>query len=175
MNELQDVEEIISERERFRVETIDQANWALRKISALKAKLTEVQQLAEAEQRRIAEWLHWEQSKLNDSVAFFESLLGEYALRQREADPAFKKLSTPYGTVKLKKNADKWEYDDKKLLESLESAGLDEFIRIKKEPNKVELKKNTIVQDGQVIHPETGAILEGVQVVPQPESVVVEV
>ncbi|WP_158629952.1 host-nuclease inhibitor Gam family protein [Cohnella sp. AR92] len=163
------------EREQFRIETIDQVNWALRKLAAIEAKQKEAERLAEAELHRIRTWLECEKSALELDKQFFESQLGLYALNQRDADPKWTKASTPYGTVKFRKQQPKWHYDDATLVESLKSAGRIDLIRIKEEPNKVDLKKSVKVVGGQVVDPESGAVLDGVKVEEQADSVVVEV
>jgi phage host-nuclease inhibitor protein Gam len=163
------------ERERFQVNNIDQVNWAFRKIAALKAKQAEVKELADGEMHRIMKWFETETAKLNDNISFFEGLLTEYALNQRAADPDFKKASTPYGTVKFRKQPAKWIYDDETLLNSLKTNGLTELIRIKEEPNKAELKKRLVHGDGIVVDPETGLPIDGVKVEEQSDSVQIEV
>ncbi|WP_048744524.1 host-nuclease inhibitor Gam family protein [Paenibacillus sp. P22] len=172
--ELLDIEEIKEQPQRFSVNTVEEANWALRKLSAIEAKRNEIKALAEQEMKRIKQWLEWESTSLDDSTAYFNGLLSEYAYRQRDQDPKFKKFTTPYGSVAFKKQQDKWEYDDAALLDSLRSSGLTELIRVKEEPNKVELKKRVAVKDGLVVDPETGSVLEGVQVIVQPDKLVVE-
>ena len=167
--------EIVGPRERFKIETIDQVSWALRKLSAIKAKKEEIRALADAEIARIMDWAERENRSLDRDAEFFEGLLQEYMLNQRMRDPQFKKTSTPYGTVKFRKQPAKWEYNDEKLIESLKAIGRTDLIRVKEEPNKEELKKIAAVKDGQVIDPESGAVVEGVLVIEQGESVVVEV
>ena len=173
LHELEEMPEQ-EERERFRIETIDQVNWALRKLSAIETKRTEIEQLAQAEIERIQAWKETELKKLQDDAWFFSDLLHDYAFRQREKDPNWKKASTPYGVVKFKKLQPKWRYDDEKLLESLKSVGRTDLIRVKEEPNKAELKKVAVVQNGKVIDPETGAPLDGVYVEEQSDTVVID-
>jgi len=177
MNALQahEFDDIPEKRERLQIETIDQVNWVFRKLSAIEAKRKELKQLAEAELYRIKSWLESETSKLDRDADYFQSLLNEYAIRQRDIDPQWRKTSTPYGTVKFKRQVPKWHYDDERLIESLKSAGRTDLIRIKEEPNKVELKKAVKVVNGAVVDTESGAVLEGVLVEELPDAVVVEV
>jgi phage host-nuclease inhibitor protein Gam len=173
LNEFEEIEMV--ERERFQVNNIDQVNWAFRKIAALKAKQAEVKELADGEMHRIMKWFETETAKLTDNIAFFEGLLTEYALNQRATDPDFKKASTPYGTVKFRKQPAKWIYDDETLLHSLKANGLDDLIRVKEEPNKAEIKKRLVHGAGVVADPETGVQIEGVKVEEQPDAISVEV
>jgi len=175
--QLMEMEEVneLTDRDRFQLTSIDQVNWAFRKLAAIKAKKAEIEQLAAGEVARINAWKDTENGKLDENSLFFEALLSEYAIRKRDADPTFKKESTPYGTVKFRKLQPKWIYEDETLLESLKSAGLTDLIRIKEEPNKVDLKKVVIVKDGQVIDPSSGAIIDGVRVEDQLDAIAVEI
>jgi len=174
-HELDDLPEE-QERERFRIETVDQVNWALRKLSAIEAKRKEVEELAQAEIDRIQVWKEHELKKLQDNAEFFGNLLHDYALRQRAADPNWKRTSTPYGVVRLRKQPPKWIYDDAKLLESLKSQGLTHFIRVKEEPDKAAIKKAEGMQyiNGKLVDLESGAIIEGVVIEEQPEKVEID-
>jgi len=174
-HELDDLPEE-QERERFRIETVDQVNWALRKLSAIAAKRKEVEELARTEIERIEAWKEHELKKLQENADFFGNLLHDYAQRQRAADPNWKRTSTPYGVVRLRKQPPKWIYDDAKLLESLKANGLTHFIRIKEEPDKAAIKKAEGMQyiNGKLCDLESGAIIEGVVIEEQPEKVEID-
>lgn len=172
IHEIQEVEQL-EEKEQFKVTNIDQANWCLRKISVLKKKQIENEQLAKAEIERIEKWLKKENEQLENSIKFFEVLLEEYAKEQREKDAKFK-LSTPYGKLSFRKQQPKWNYDEETLLNFLKSAGRTEFIRIKEEVNKAELKKKLKIA-GELVVDENGEIIEGITIEEQPDKVVIDV
>lgn len=161
------------EKQRFKVDSLESANWCLRKLAALEKQQSEIDALAQKEIERIQNWQQSEKEKIDFSKRFFECLLEEYFRSEREKNPKFK-LSTPYGKVSSRKQQPKWTYDDEKLLNSLESAGLKDFIRIKKEVDKAALKKAVEVVNGQAVT-EDGEILEGIKVEEQPEKIVIKV
>ncbi|NMA64749.1 MAG: hypothetical protein GX957_00710 [Clostridiaceae bacterium] len=161
------------QKERFKVEDLQSADWCLRKIRAGEQKKKEMQEFANAEIERILMWLKNETAKIDDSQEFFKGLLSEYLYGQRKVDPKFK-ISTPNGTVSTRKQQPKWTYDDKRILESLKQSGRNEFIRIKEEVNKSELKKAVQVVDGQAVTKD-GEIIEGITIADQGETVVVKV
>lgn len=163
------------EKQRFRITDLSSLSWAFRKLAVIAQKKAEVNALADAEIRRIEQYRTKELTSLEHDEQFFRDLIEQYAAEQRESDPDFKKATTPYGAVQFRKQPAKWNYDDATLLESLKSNGLTDLIRIKEEPDKATLKKRAQVQNGQVIDPETGAIIEGVTVEEQPEKLVLEV
>lgn len=178
LDELQEITFHLPETEvkqRFKINSLESLNWALRKLAALDNKLLDARELAAKEKARIQQWLDKETQSIEESRQFFQMLIEEYAREQRAADPKWK-ASTPYGKVSFRKQQQKWEYDEKKALESVQSAGLDKFVRVKHELDKVMLKGAVkVLEDGRVVDPESGAIIEGVLVTEQPEALKVEV
>lgn len=162
-------------RQRFRIETVDQLNWALRKLAAIRAKENEVKKLAEAERERINQWEQRELAGLERSKQFFEALIQEYAAEQRKNDPKWKSTSTPYGKIGYRKQPAKWGYNDEELLNYLKAAGRHEFIRVKEEVNKADLKKALIVKEGRAIDPETGEVVPGITVEDPGEKLVIQI
>lgn len=163
-------------RQRFKIENTEQLAWALRKLAAIKAKENEVRRLADAERQRISDWEQKELTALERDRSFFEGLIAEYAAKQREADPKWK-ASTPYGRVSFRRQPAKWEWkDDASLVAFLEANGHDSLVRVKKEPDKNAVKKAfQTTADGKVVDPNTGEVVPGVVVVPQPEKLVIDV
>lgn len=158
--------------DRFKIESVEQANWAFRKLRAISVKSSEIKELADSERARIEEWEKKELLSMENSKGFFEGLLIEYFAKQRQNDPKFK-LSTPYGKVSARKQQPKWEYDEVKLLEWLKE-NKPELVRIKEEPNKADLKKQCKVV-GDTAVDENGEIVEGVSVTEQGEKIDIKV
>ncbi|NBI05790.1 host-nuclease inhibitor Gam family protein [Senegalia massiliensis] len=156
MNELRKIElEEIEQKEDFEMENINSANWALRKMQAIKIKEREVKALMNEEITRIKDWGNSELKSLEDSNNFFEGLLMKYYVEQKKIDPKFK-ISTPYGKVSSRKQQPKWIYNDEKAIESLKENNVKEFIRVKEELDKVNLKKevqvlnNVFIENGEI-------------------------
>ena len=163
-------------KERFKVDSLDSANWCLRKLSALAAKSAEVNALANNEMARIREWQEGELKKFDRNRAFLSSLLEAYHREVYTQDPKAKTISTPYGKMQIRKSPPKWNYDmDTDSLLNWLKANRPDLVRVIEEPNKQLLKKVAKVADGRVIDPDTGAIIEGVTVEEQPERFSVEV
>ncbi len=158
--------------ERFAIKDLDSANWAFRKLAAIERKRKEIQELADREIERIKNWQQQEEEGLNNSKEFFEGLLTEYFVRQRELDPKFK-LSTPYGRVSSRKQQPKWIYDNDKVVEWLKENDK-ELIRVKYEPDKREIKKKYEVV-GNTVVTEDGEIVEGITIENRPDSINIKV
>lgn len=174
--ELQEIDEIMEEdtqeKERFKIENLESANWAFRKLAAIERKKKEIQELANKEIERIRAWEQQEIGSLDSSKEFFEGLLTEYFTREREKDPKFK-ISTPYGKVSARKQQPKWNYDDEKLVNWLLQNDK-ELVRVKYEPDKNGIKKKYKIIGENVIT-EDGEIVEGITVEERPEKVTIKV
>lgn len=178
LDELQEITFQLPEAEvkqRFRITDLDSLNWTLRKLAALEAKRKEHEALAKKEYERIQAWEAKVSKDIEDHKQFLTMLIEDFARSQRAVDPKWK-ASTPYGKVGFRKQQPKWSYDEQKALESIEAAGLDKYVRVKKELDKVSLKASVqILEDGRVIDVDTGSFIEGVTVLEQPEALKVEV
>jgi hypothetical protein len=170
--ELQEAVEVSETQERFKIDNLEAANWAFRKLAAIERKKKEVQELAQKEIERIKTWEQQEISSLNNSKEFFEGLLTEYFAREREKDPKFK-ISTPYGKVSARKQQPKWNYDDEKLVNWLLQNDK-ELVRTKYEPDKNGIKKKYKVIGTNVVT-EDGEIVEGITVEERPEKIEIKV
>jgi hypothetical protein len=150
-------------KERFKITDQEQLNWALRKLSALKVKGNGIDELAAKEIERITSWRTQEQESINHSKSFFEGLIMEYAHNCRKEDPSFKNVKTPYGSIGYRKQQPKWNYDEKLLVSYLEGEELYDYVRVKTEPMKTEIKKQFKVKDGRV-YDINGQVVEGITV-----------
>ena len=159
-------------KEKLKIKSTEQANWAFRKLRAINTKAREIKDIGAAEKARIEEWEKKELAILENSTEFFEGLLVEYLIRQKEVDPKFK-ISTPYGKVSSRKQQPKWNYEDEKVLEWLK-ANDTELIRIKEEVNKAELKKKYKVVGNEVVTKD-GEIVEGITIEERPDSINIKV
>jgi len=171
-------EEKQEEQQGWRIENDAAADWAIEKIKFYRAELERKKRLAEEKKRQIDEWLKSEQEKAERQIAFFEQKLYEYFT---SLDPSLlqkSKTQTKYelfsGTLKLKKQNPLIERNDEILLKWLEESELTDFIKVKKEPNWAELKKKMDINGNRAVYKDTGEIIPGIKVEPQPDKFVVE-
>jgi U3 small nucleolar RNA-associated protein 14 len=165
MDELQEMPEVTEEsRSKFQITDLSSLNWVLRKMTAIEAKRTEVNQLADNELERIEEYRKREIEGLERSADFFKSLITEYAIRKRDMEPKFKSEKTPYGSIAFRKQQPKWIYDDETLVSFLEQNERTDLVRIKKEPEKAEIKKRFQVNEDGRVFDENGQQVTGIKV-----------
>ena len=161
------------EKEKFEVNSLSSADWALRKIKELEANIKQNNDFAEAEKIRLEQWLESENRKYQESIEYFNGLLSHYLQELRKVNPKAK-ISTPHGTVSTRKNQKQWTYSDDVLAE-LEEKEMFEFIRIKKEVDKKELKKVLSTTDDGIVVNSDGEVIKGVTVVDGGEVMTVKI
>ena len=140
----QDLTEV---REGFKIEDLEGATWAFRKLRAIENKEADIKAIAEEEIARVNNW------KETELKQYFEFLLSEYYKNEKAKDKKFK-LSTPYGKVTSRKSS-KWNYENEEALTKYLKDNRPELVRVEEEVNKTELKK--VFKDG--IDKETGEVL----------------
>ncbi|PGZ46436.1 hypothetical protein COE56_24850 [Bacillus anthracis] len=176
-NELLEVDQLQDAEQQFEITDINQLNWAFRKLSALKTKEKEINQLANVERDRIAEWEKGELISVHNSITFFESHIQRYHEEQLAADPKQKTISTPYGKSKTRKSKEAPDKaNEELLLDYVIQNDLAEFIKnsvkwadLKKTLKIVQIGDEKVVVDGD------GQIVPGVKVKPESISYSVEV
>ena len=161
------------EKEKFEVNSLSSADWALRKIKELEADIKQNMDFAKSEKIRLEQWLESENHKYQESIEYFNGLLSHYLQELRKDNPKAK-ISTPHGTVSTRKNPKQWTYSDDVLAE-LEEKEMFEFIRIKKEVDKKELKKALSATDDGIVVNSDGEVIKGVTVVDGGEVMTVKI
>src|SRR5690625_2727835 len=174
MNLEQSLNEHIAEEvnadDRFIIDSDDKADWALRKIKEAENEIEKVEYFAESQVRQVENWKEKETDKHHESIDYFQSLLAEYLQNKRKEDPKLKSITLPTGNVGFRKRQPKWVYNDNVLLKALESENMNDLIRIEKKLDKRSSRKAFKVADNKAINPETGEVIEGIQIVDQGES-----
>ncbi|UGB31672.1 host-nuclease inhibitor Gam family protein [Metabacillus sp. B2-18] len=178
--ELMDIEDINSfstEENRFEITDINSLNWVFRKVAALKTKEKEIQQLADVERQRIADWEKGELSTINNSLEFFENMVTRYHAKQLAEDPKAKTLTTPYGKSKSRKTKETPEKEDEGLILDyvLEN---EMFDFIKNSVKWAEFKKSLRIAEisgEKVVVDQNGQLVKGVTVKPESISFSLEV
>lgn len=168
MNRLQlaEIEEVETiEREGFKIEDKEQAAWALRKIKAFKTQIEETNNLADLEMQRIKRWQESENKSADDSIAYFEGLLLEYMVKEREKDPKTKSVKLPYGTMRFKKQQPEYIRDEPKLIDWAKASERQDLVKVKESFDWSSLKKGIAVVAGNVVDKDTGEVIEHVKVV----------
>lgn len=163
------------ERQKFKIENIEQANWAVRKIAAARAAIREREELARAEIERIKRWLEDETQELQRDIEFFEGLLKEYHVKQLAKDSKAKTIKLPYGVLKMRKQQPKIERNDEQLKAWAKENKPDVLIPQEPKLDWAGLKKVLKIAGDKMIDPDTGEAVPGVTVIEREPKFSVEV
>lgn len=160
----------LDEKPYFKIENLENAAWAFKKLQEVNKQFNEIQAFAQKEIDKIKAWADKETNTIESSKLYFEGLLQEY-YRGLKADNPKAKISTPWGKVSTRKQPDKWTYNELDTIAWLKANQRNELVRIKEEIDKVEFKK--LYANG--IDKSTGELIPGVKVEPQEEKIVISV
>lgn len=84
-------------RPRWRVDTDERADYALRRASMYEEDLARVESFARTQKDQIDRWLEQVTKPIRDGRDYFTGAAADYARRLREADPKFRTLPLPCG------------------------------------------------------------------------------
>lgn len=149
----QEVKELgidLSLGEKLKITSEEQAIFFLRRINELRDERDKVNMtcnnLIESYNSKVNDFRSKQLRSIDSTEAFFSNLLEDFA-RASLVNSKKKSLKLPFGTLSFKKSQPKYVYEDKQLLEYLKDKNLNEFIRIKEEVDKSNLKKNIVIDE----------------------------
>lgn len=143
----------------FRVDTPEQAAWAMRKYRVLAQRKAQYEALAAAERERIDAWLTRVSASVEVEMEWFAGHLEFYALKQRLAGT--KTVELPDGTIKTRSTSPTFEIDKAVFLEWAQDAKRDDVLRVKLEPDMTAIKGAFLADGEAVIDPASGEVVPG--------------
>lgn len=149
----------------FKITTPEQAAWAMRKYRQLAQKYQRNQEMAEAEQRRISDWLDRVNAPVSSKLEFFEGHLKAYALAERARGA--KSLDFPDGTIKTRQSAPTFDVDKATFLEWAQENKRDDVMRTTVAPDMAGIKTALVADGAKVIDPLSGEVVPGILPVPE--------
>lgn len=162
-----------SEHDSPLIDSQEKANYFLKLISNLRKDKEEINTICDAEIAKTTQRVNAFRDERLASIVkqeqYYESLLRNYT-EHMVANQKRKSLPLPYGTIGLKKQQPKWEYDDETLLEWIRQHNPD-LVNEKTtfSVDKTKLKKTVNLDDNNVPRI-NGEELPGVTVTPQPDK-----
>ncbi len=151
----------------FRVETKDQANWALRKIAGIERGRAEAKAAAQLEISRIQEWLADEEKRADQARGYLDFLLEDYHRRQLLENPKAKTIKLPLGDLQLRAQQPEIIKDEKLLLDWADK-NRPEFVKQEPTLEWGELKKVLKFENGKAIDPVLGEVVTAITVNERP-------
>jgi phage host-nuclease inhibitor protein Gam len=161
----------VPEEKPWEIEDMDSAAWASRKAAAAARAKTDVLAWKAREIARIEETAQSEISRIERDLGFFTGHLGSFLSRLVNAGRKQKSLDLPGGRVAIRAKQPKVEILDEDAIAWAEANDIP-VVRVKKEVDRVALKKRLdLLEGGVVFDRETGEMLPFIRWEPQGESV----
>ena len=148
------------------------ADFYLRQINKLKEQKEEINKFVDQElERQMRLYQQYREDRmrpLDNQIAFYEEALRTFAMNEY-AETNKKTIKLPNGTLSIRKQPPKYIYSDEQVLSFLKENNLNDYIRVKEEVNKKDLKKAAkITNNNQMMI--DGKEVPGVVVVPQDDK-----
>ena len=148
------------------------ADFYLRQINKLKEQKEEINKFVDQElERQMRLYQQYREDRmrpLDNQIAFYEEALRTFAMNEY-AETNKKTIKLPNGTLSIRKQPPKYIYNDEEVLSFLKENNLNDYIRVKEEVNKKDLKKVTQVNNNNQMIID-GKEVPGVVVVPQDDK-----
>lgn len=152
----------------FQVENDDQLRWVFQmmeeKRKAIRAKYDMIQQATDYYESQIKD--------LRKDIDYFKGLAMQYAEEQSDEDPNWQFKESPYGRItRTKEKTDLTAVDKKSLIKQFKGT---EFVKHVEEDKLKwsDLKKTLSSPDGEHVMNSDGELINGVEVVTKPSSLV---
>lgn len=148
------------------------ADFYLRQINKLKEQKEEINKFVDQElERQMRLYQQYREDRmrpLDNQIAFYEEALRTFAMNEY-AETNRKTIKLPNGTLSIRKQPPKYIYNDEEVLSFLKENNLNDYIRVKEEVNKKDLKKATQINNNNQMMI-NGKEVPGVVVVPQDDK-----
>ena len=148
------------------------ADFYLRQINKLKEQKEEINKFVDQElERQMKLYQQYREDRmrpLDNQIAFYEEALRTFAMNEY-AETNKKTIKLPNGTLSIRKQPPKYIYNDEEVLSFLKENNLNDYIRVKEEVNKKDLKKATQINNNNQMMI-NGKEVPGVVVVPQDDK-----
>ena len=144
--------------QRFVIDSLDKASWALRKIAQMEAKKKAAQEQAEAELLRVNTWLTEQTAGYDKQIAWFEFLLRPFAESALLGEKK-RSLTLPAGTMGFRAGQPHFDVNDADLLGYIKECAPGyvkikesvDWARFEKEMALQPLNGKAVTKDGEII------------------------
>lgn len=157
---------------RLEIKNKSEADFIIKQVNKLRQEKEEINKFVDQEiERQMKLYEEYRQSRLrplDSQIAYYEESLKTFTLNEYN-ETGKKTIKLPNGSIGIKKQQPKYIYNDAEVLEFLQQNELNEYIRMKPELNKKDLKKNAIVNSNNELLI-NNQVVPGVVVIPQEDK-----
>ena len=158
--------------QRWRIIDDGAADWALKKIKLEKDEHDRIVALAQQEIARLTDQIAKADRRYEQNTSFLTSMLAEFfeTVPHKKTKTGTESYRLLNGQLVKKPAAIKLQPDDEKLVTWLRAAGREDLIKVEEKAMWGELKKKLEMVGTVAMMPDTGEIIEGIDVVEVPPA-----
>lgn len=153
--------------EGFTVDSLERADWAVRKIARSRRRLAEAKELAAAERKRIDEWEAEQVARCQSATEYLEELLTRYHRDVLKDDPKAKTIRLPAGELVARKLPDALVCDGGVDCIAWAELNAPDTVAVRKTVDRSKMKRRLVVgsterpEGFEAIDPSTGQVVPG--------------
>lgn len=143
------------ESDREMIQNPQQANYFCKVVNELREERAKTEELINQElervQREYEAYKTKEFNRIDGQIQYFSGLLESYATKELQNSKK-RSIKLPHGTLSIKKQQDKYDYDEEAIIECLKKNKQDKFIKVQtvETVNKKDLKKEGFSHNGKL-------------------------
>lgn len=143
------------ESDREIIQNPQQANYFCKVVNELREERAKTEELINQElervQREYEAYKTKEFNRIDGQIQYFSGLLESYATKELQNSKK-RSIKLPHGTLSIKKQQDKYDYDEEAIIECLKKNKQDKFIKVQtvETVNKKDLKKEGFSHNGKL-------------------------
>ena len=143
------------ESDREMIQNPQQANYFCKVVNELREERAKTEELINQELKRVQReyeaYKTKEFNRIDGQIQYFSGLLESYATKELQNSKK-RSIKLPHGTLSIKKQQDKYDYDEEAILECLKKNKQDKFIKVQtvETVNKKDLKKEGFSHNGKL-------------------------
>lgn len=143
------------ESDREIIQNPQQANYFCKVVNELREERAKTEELINQElervQREYEAYKTKEFNRIDGQIQYFSGLLESYATKELQNSKK-RSIKLPHGTLSIKKQQDKYDYDEDAIIECLKKNKQDKFIKVQtvETVNKKDLKKEGFSHNGKL-------------------------
>lgn len=143
------------ESDREIIQNPQQANYFCKVVNELREERAKTEELINQELERVKReyeaYKTKEFNRIDGQIQYFSGLLESYATKELQNSKK-RSIKLPHGTLSIKKQQDKYDYDEEAIIECLKKNKQDKFIKVQtvETVNKKDLKKEGFSHNGKL-------------------------
>ena len=164
--------ENMEEDDSFKIDDDNKAEWALERIRELTDDANRLLKIVTAKREELDLQEKQITDRLDGQTKYLKGLLEGYfrsglKTKETKTQSSYKLLS---GTLVMKKPAYGYLRDEKAIIQALHDMGKEEYVETVEKLKWADFKKTLVFDNDTVYDPETGALIDGITAVKEPEK-----